>query len=62
MSVKIEMEMPKSCWQCKLGLNDFAKEETTCHLIFMLRYDVWNPPDPIKKGEKCEDCPLKEIK
>ena len=62
MAVKINIDMPKSCWQCLFGLNDYAREETMCHLIFKLRNDVWDIPESVKKGEKCTDCPLKECK
>lgn len=52
MAVIINMEMPKSCWQCMFGLNDLAREETMCHLIFKLRNDVWDIPESVKKRQK----------
>ena len=62
MAVKINIEMPKSCWRCLFGVNDLAREETMCHLIFKLRNDAWDIPEPVKKGDKREDCPLQEVK
>lgn len=60
--IQIGIKMPKSCWQCLFGINDLVREETICHLIFKLRNDAWDIPESIKKGEKREDCPLKEVK
>ena len=54
--------MPKSCWRCLFGVNDLVREETMCHLIFKLRNDAWDIPESVKKGEKREDCPLREVK
>ena len=62
MSIKINIDMPKTCWRCLFGVNDLAREETMCHLIFKLRNDVWNLPEIVKRGEKHADCPLKECK
>lgn len=62
MTVKIGIRMPKSCWECLFGINDLAREETMCHLIFKLRNDAWDIPEPVEKGKKRDDCPLKECK
>lgn len=52
MAVKIEMDMPKSCWDCPLQIGTHM-EEQCC----ISRCSTWK-----NNSKRHERCPLKEIK
>ena len=61
MVVKIEMEMPKSCTNCKFCiLKDFGPNENTHkfkNVCFLTKDELLNP-----LRERYTNCPLQEVK
>jgi hypothetical protein len=55
MAVKIEMEMPKSCRECKFY--EFISSDYTKVYCPVIGY--WTHS---KKGERSLECPLQEVK
>lgn len=51
MAVKIEMDMPETCWECRFCLHLYT--ETYCVLLEKNVSTIKDKP---------RDCPLKEIK
>ena len=52
MAVKIEMNMPKSCWVCKIGVA--SSGSLFCPVLGCVVLDL--------SDRRYDDCPLKECK
>lgn len=73
MSVKIDMEMPKSCHMCPFSsFFSLWSRRKICLLEFgILQYKeyvlkepyvAWIKQQEVKEGEKLPNCPLQEVK
>jgi len=58
MAVRIEMDMPKCCDNCRFAVQDCCSIEYCCAIdgeeIFPVSFDC--------KNKRLDNCPLKEIK
>ena len=57
MSVTIDIDMPISCWKCKLFINCDSCEslKTRCAMLGQIGYE-----EDVPKDHRRPDCPLKE--
>lgn len=60
MAVRIDMEMPKSCWGCYLAKESFIYNADIDSLEPIFRCGL--SLKKIYKTKRRKDCPLKEIK
>lgn len=60
MAVRIDMEMPKSCWGCYLAKESFTYNADTDRLEPIFRCVI--SLKKLYKTKRRKDCPLKEIK